>query len=88
MAAVVRRSGSVNITFYVIVPNGFTLFFNANDNPPQLFNGNGKVNREVLEKKRQEIFSLPGTRAIDKVPTLDQCLFNYKNAKVPSEKGH
>lgn len=75
------------ITLYLTTPSLTFLFTTTSENSPLLFNGN-KINREVLEKKKKEIFGLPTARAIDKIPTLEQYLFNYKNAKLPSDKGY
>ena len=70
----VREGIGMNITLYVIIPNSFTLFFNASDNTSQLIDGNGKIDRGVLERKRKEIYSLPSARGVNEIPNITQLL--------------
>ena len=85
MVSVATGGIGMNITLYVIVPNGFTLFFNVNDNTPQLFNGNGKVNREVLGRKREEIYGqrclLSANPNIARIPSIEDCLVRFHGIK-------
>lgn len=73
----------MNITLYLeAAPNGLTLFLNASNDRPQLFNGNDKINRQVLEDKKQEIFGqrqLPAGQAVSNIPTLEECLANWRS---------
>lgn len=65
------------LTLYLATPSLTFLFTTASDNTP-LFNGNGKVDREVLERKRAEIFSLPsGSRA------LGRSYINERDDSIP-----
>lgn len=68
------------LTLYLGMPN-LTFYFNATSDNTPLFNGNGKVNREVLEKKKQEIFGqkqLPAGQAVANIPSIEECLANFR----------
>ncbi len=69
------------ITLHLEMPNLTFLFTATSDNAP-LFNSSSKVNREVVENKRKEIYGqgqqLTTRRAVTNIPSIESCLLNWR----------